>query len=95
MLQALELNNLRADVIMGDTTLKQRSQTLENFSQVEGPDVVMISEVGSTGINLASAHVMVIIVSGLLLSDYRISHSASILRISASRTLKSNSLWGD
>lgn len=60
--QALELKGLSVGLIVGTTPLKQRNQVLESFAKPSGPDVVLISEVASTGVNLATAHVLIIVV---------------------------------
>jgi superfamily II DNA or RNA helicase len=60
--QALKAMNLRPAVLNGDVSARERAAIIDRFAQPAGLDVLLISRVANNGINLASAHVLILMV---------------------------------
>ena len=46
-------------------SFSKRAQTIDEFRDPDGPDVLLMSQVGSTGLNLDFANVLIVMVSSL------------------------------
>jgi SNF2 family DNA or RNA helicase len=57
----LELHGMKVASIIGSSTPTERARVINTFGTIHGPDVVIISTVGMTGINLSAAHVMILL----------------------------------
>jgi len=66
ILQVLEHHNIQVITIDGNKRQRDRITTLEAFksSRRDGPRVLLISNVGSLGLNIAFANILIIVVSG-------------------------------
>jgi hypothetical protein len=66
--QALEVSGLKCGKLIGKTSTAQRAKLIHSFGTPAGPDVLLMSSVGATGINLAAARVVILVVRGLELN---------------------------
>ena len=64
--QVLQRNNIQVLSIHGKHKQRERMATLEKFksSGHDGPRVLLVSNVGSVGLNIAFANILVIVVCG-------------------------------
>lgn len=53
---------MRVGLITGKESDAQRAKVADSFGTADGVDVIIMSKVGSTGINLSAAHVLVLVV---------------------------------
>jgi SNF2 family DNA or RNA helicase len=66
----MELHGIKAMAIFGKHSPRQRAQTLLKFRESPQSEVLFMSNVGITGINLDCANIMIILVSSLSILIY-------------------------
>jgi RecG-like helicase len=60
----MALHNIQALLLHGSLSAAKKNEVLERFrdSGVDGPRVLIVSDVGLTGLNLPCANIMIIVV---------------------------------
>lgn len=60
--QALEAHGLRVATLIGEDKPATRQTVISSLSEESGPQVLIISSIAKTGINLSAAHILIVMV---------------------------------